>query len=409
MKKTIIRMTLLLLIVTIVSSLVGCDSLIKPTYSVKFDINGGTLVSGELEQSVKKGEDAVPPEVVNGNLELEWSGNYTNIQGNTTITASWSKKEMDRSELAEYVQERTITVNVECKGNSTSTGSGFFIDSDGTFVTNYHVIDQGNKITVDTSNWGSFDVQYVVDFSPAYDIAVLKIDKEDCPYLEFAEDDARVGEDVFAVGSALGVLTGTFTAGTVSNASRMIGVIDCIQTDASISKGNSGGPLVNAYGEVVGINTYSYMIGDSLNFAIKPSVLDHLDMDKNYTISQFKEWYDIESARSYSPYDEDGDYYWSLINTYQAVTGVSCQYSIDDNSEVIKGYKDCCMCYVYNYTSADYEKYVDYLKSWGFEYDDCDIDEDYIDYSYVNELEGYRWDLVVFSEDDTIWVLPTYD
>ena len=161
------------------------------------------------------------------------------------------KQPMDTADLAEYVQERTVTVNVEKLTGSKGTGSGFFIDSEGTIVTNFHVIDLAQAITVEMDNGASYPVTEIVDFSNLYDLAILKIDVTDHPYLELAEKDARTGEQVYAVGSALGTLTGTFTGGMVSSTKRTYGEIDCIQMDAAISPGNSGGPLVNVYGEVV--------------------------------------------------------------------------------------------------------------------------------------------------------------
>ena len=109
------------------------------------------------------------------------------------------------------------------------------------------------------------------------------------------------------MGSALGTLTGTFTGGMVSSVSRTIGLIDCIQMDSAISSGNSGGPLVNEYGEVVGINAFSYINGENLNLAIKVATLDKLARDKNYTLNDYKEWYITEASRSFSPMDDSGN------------------------------------------------------------------------------------------------------
>lgn len=167
---------------------------------------------------------------------------------------SQPKGEMSNEEIAEYVQQRTVTVTVTDIVGGVGRGSGFFIDAHGTIVTNYHVIDKGTAMTVQTMDGAIYDVERVVDFSPLYDLAILKINLENTSFLEFAPDEAKTGQTVYAVGSALGDLTGTFTAGTVSSTSRMLGKIDCLQMDAAISPGNSGGPLVNSRGEIVGIN-----------------------------------------------------------------------------------------------------------------------------------------------------------
>ncbi len=325
------------------------------------------------------------------------------------------KKPMDTADLAEYVQERTVTVNVEKLTGSKGTGSGFFIDSEGTIVTNFHVIDLAQAISVEMDNGASYPVTEIVDFSNLYDLAILKIDVKDHPYLELAEKDARTGEQVYAVGSALGTLTGTFTGGMVSSTKRTYGEIDCIQMDAAISPGNSGGPLVNVYGEVVGINTASYTRGENLNLAIKVSELDRLAKDKNWSVKEFKEWYEQESSRSWSPTYKKSDgstgYLYSLVNNYQTVTGAKCLQSCDNGEEgkKVDGYRDMFDYYVYAYSTAEYDKYVEYLKSIGFEYEDSETKDNWTgtSYYYYNEKDEIMIDLYVLKDFSQIWIWPT--
>ena len=325
------------------------------------------------------------------------------------------KKPMDTADLAEYVQERTVTVNVEKITGSKSSGSGFFIDSEGTIVTNFHVIDLAQAISVEMDNGASYPVTEIVDFSNLYDLAILKIDVKDHPYLELAEKDARTGEQVYAVGSALGTLTGSFTGGYVSSPDRKYGVIDCIQMDAAISPGNSGGPLVNVYGEVVGINTASYTSGENLNLAIKVSELDRLAKDKNWSVKEFKEWYEQESSRSWSPTYKKSDgstgYLYSLVNNYQTVTGAKCLQSCDNGEEgkKVDGYRDMFDYYIYEYNTSEYDKYVEYLKSIGFEYEDSETKDNWTgtSYYYYNEKDEIMIDLYVLKDFSQIWIWPT--
>ena len=325
------------------------------------------------------------------------------------------KKPMDTADLAEYVQERTVTVNVEKITGSKSSGSGFFIDSEGTIVTNFHVIDLAKSISVEMDNGASYPVSAIVDFSNLYDLAILKIDVKDHPYLELAEKDARTGEQVYAVGSALGTLTGSFTGGMVSSTKRTYGEIDCIQMDAAISPGNSGGPLVNVYGEVVGINTASYTSGENLNLAIKVSELDRLAKDKNWSVKEFKEWYEQESSRSWSPTYKKSDgstgYLYSLVNNYQTVTGAKCLQSCDNGEEgkKVDGYRDMFDYYIYEYNTSEYDKYVEYLKSIGFEYEDSETKDNWTgtSYYYYNEKDEIMIDLYVLKDFSQIWIWPT--
>lgn len=139
-----------------------------------------------------------------------------------------------------------------------SAGSGFIIAQDGLIVTNNHVIADAQSVTVTLADGSKHDAQ-VVGADQLTDLALLQINVDDAlPVVEFgSSDELRVGEEVIAMGSPFG-LSGTVTSGIVSATSRNINAgpfDDFIQTDAAINRGNSGGPLFNADGNVVGVNT----------------------------------------------------------------------------------------------------------------------------------------------------------
>ena len=137
-------------------------------------------------------------------------------------------------------------------------GSGFFVSPDGYLVTNNHVVRDAQKITVRTADDRTFPAR-VIGRDPATDLAVLKVDGHDFPYVNF-EDRARprVGDWVVAVGNPFG-LSGTATAGIVSSLKRPnisgSSYVDYMQIDAPINRGNSGGPTFDVYGRVVGVNS----------------------------------------------------------------------------------------------------------------------------------------------------------
>ena len=142
-----------------------------------------------------------------------------------------------------------------------STGSGVIISSDGYIVTNHHVIEDGNTLEVTLFDKRTFEAK-VIGKDPSTDLALIKINKEDLPYLEFGNSDStRIGEWVLAVGNPFN-LTSTVTAGIISAKGRNINILEgnykiesFIQTDAAVNPGNSGGALVNTKGDLVGINT----------------------------------------------------------------------------------------------------------------------------------------------------------
>lgn len=139
-----------------------------------------------------------------------------------------------------------------------SLGSGFIVSPDGLVVTNNHVIADADKVTVVLHNDIKLEAK-ILGRDPQTDLALLKVKhNKDLPYLKWGNSDTlRVGDWVLAIGNPFG-LGGTVTAGIVSARARMIGAgkyDNFIQTDASINRGNSGGPMFNLEGEVVGINT----------------------------------------------------------------------------------------------------------------------------------------------------------
>ncbi len=162
-----------------------------------------------------------------------------------------------------------------------ASGSGFIYSEDGYIVTNYHVIDDSNSITVTTYDNKSYPAK-IVGCDEDNDIAVLKIDAEGLQPVVLGDSDAlRIGDTVLAIGNPLGELTFSLTMGIVSAMGREVtfssgSTMALIQTDAAINSGNSGGALFNMYGEVVGITNAKYSSSnlssaasvDNIGFAI---------------------------------------------------------------------------------------------------------------------------------------------
>src|ERR1700733_14526273 len=137
----------------------------------------------------------------------------------------------------------------------TGQGSGFFITGDGYAVTNNHVVQNADKVQVTTDDGKTFTAK-VIGTDTRTDLALIKIDGTDFPYVKLAEHTPRVGDWVLAVGNPFG-LGGTVTAGIVSARGRDIGAgpyDDFIQIDAPVNKGNSGGPTFDVEGNVIGVN-----------------------------------------------------------------------------------------------------------------------------------------------------------
>ena len=200
---------------------------------------------------------------------------------------------VDTSELmtpAEvYAQNVNSTVGIRTSITSTNfwgyqttsaaSGSGFIISSDGYILTNFHVIESSNSVTVTTYDGTEYDAE-IIGYDQSMDIAVLKIDaKELVPVVLGRSETLNVGDDVIAIGNPLGELTFSLTRGVVSALNRQVTLsgnvtMELIQTDCAINSGNSGGALFNMYGEVVGITNAKYSSSssgasiDNIGFAI---------------------------------------------------------------------------------------------------------------------------------------------
>ena len=173
-------------------------------------------------------------------------------------------------------------------------GSGVIISSDGYIVTNNHVVNGVDEITVSLDDNTEYSAR-IIGTDETTDLALIKIDGDNLPAITIANsDDLKVGEWVLAVGNPLG-LNNTVTAGIVSAKARQVGangVESFIQTDAAINKGNSGGALVNTNGELVGINAMLYSETGSYvgyGFAIPTTIM-------NKVVEDLKEYGTVQRA-----------------------------------------------------------------------------------------------------------------
>jgi putative serine protease PepD len=178
--------------------------------------------------------------------------------------------------IAARVSSSVVSIDAQTSGGG-DTGSGFFIQSDGTILTNNHVVEgavtSGGSITVNLTNGKSYPAT-VIGRDSSYDLAVIKIDITDAPALQLGDSEKiQVGDPVIAIGSPLG-LAGTVTSGIISAKNRAVtsgggngesSFINALQTDAAINPGNSGGPLVDINGAVIGVNSAIASLGSSFS------------------------------------------------------------------------------------------------------------------------------------------------
>jgi len=188
------------------------------------------------------------------------------IGKNNSSSSTTPRETLTPSQIYVQTVDSVVSILTDISG-----GSGFIISNNGYVVSNYHVIEGASKLQVVTYDGQVYDAE-LIGYDMTNDVSLMKIDAEDLHSVRFgSSEDLVVGDQVVAVGNALGELEATLTVGYISGKDRIVSTdgsaINMLQTDAAINSGNSGGPLFNMNGEVIGITTAKYT-GESAAGAI---------------------------------------------------------------------------------------------------------------------------------------------
>ena len=285
-------------------------------------------------------------------------------------TESYSLPQYSATELysqsVKYVGE-IVTYNK--KGEESSLATGFVISSDGKIVTNYHVIEgaYSAKISIDGK---TYNIASVLAYDADIDLAVLKINANNLTAAKVCKNTVQAGETVYAIGSSRG-MTNTYSQGIITYANRIVDGVSHIQHDASITHGNSGGPLINVYGEVIGINTWGISDSQNLNFAVFASELDNLVYGAPMTLAQF---------------------YKKTLNPYETLL-----------NWVLENYNDTGDSYIeYRYQESG-ERYSLYSLTYFY-----DSDRLALQYYYLFSNNDTRYVSITLSEASSCWYFASY-
>ncbi len=234
-------------------------------------VGGAMGFGGSALQNHLAAKDADTEEAQQASVVYEGSRETSVIN----IAQIDTSKEMTPAEV--YAQNVNSTVGIRTsittnywgyQTQAAAAGSGFILSADGYILTNYHVVEDSNSITVSLYDGTEYDAT-LVGCDESNDIAVLKIDAEGLtPVVLGDSDNLNVGDQVVAIGNPLGELTFSLTTGVVSALNREVTLssnvtMNLIQTDCAINSGNSGGALFNLYGEVIGITNAKYSSSSS--------------------------------------------------------------------------------------------------------------------------------------------------
>lgn len=268
-------------------------------------------------------------------------------------------------------------------GNAIASGSGFFIDTDGTAVTNYHVIEGTSSAYITTTNGKVYPVENILKYDEELDLAVITIGKTDTqgdtitnfPFLEMANsNNIKAGQVVYAIGSPKG-LQNTISNGIISNTKQILGEHTYIQTTAAISRGSSGGALLNEYGEVIGVTSAGIETGENLGFVIPINAVNSIN--KNTVAISYNDFatlseslqlnvssteISIEFGKSDTIYVYAGgtsNSDWSIYYEVANDSIVSCEWG-----EWLDEFPDICPLYIYADTVGEtYVKIYSDMKS----------------------------------------------
>lgn len=272
-------------------------SLSKKTKIVSLAVAGVAIIGTGVGVGIGVAANNAPPEHAHSFTET--------IESDATCQSNGSKTYTCKSCQYSYTEEFSLPVfsaNEIYEGNKNAIGeivtydrhseelaigTGFAYSSDGKILTNYHVIDKAASAKI-TINGMTYVVQSILAYDKDIDLAVLKINAADLPETKICTKEHPVGSEVYAIGSSKG-LTGTFSSGIITYADREIDGVRYIQHNAAISGGNSGGPLFNRYGEIIGVNTMTVVDSQNLNFAVSVKELSNLVYETPLSFSEFYE------------------------------------------------------------------------------------------------------------------------
>lgn len=393
MKKKVMLGTVLLAFCLLLTSCVSAPYIGENGNWWQGDEDLGIAAQGPQGVQGVQGEQGIQGEVgPQGKSTYEM---YCEVYGYTGTEEEWVAeihRDLSRMEPTEiYELAKTAVVTVETfdgDGDDIGSGTGFFIDDKGTVVTAYHIIDGAQEIKVRMLEDATYPVSKVVAFDKDRDLAILKINvTKRTAYLELEKESLTAGEAVYSFGSSLGILDGSFSSGVVASNLRETVInektdetFEEIQYTAPVSNGNSGSPLINAYGRVVGVVTWGYTIGSSLNFGTYIKELDHLNRAYERSVKAFfldTQYYQDKMYEMILEERENNDATTRAnhILSGQTMTGETMLEAIDIFEFVIHEESDFNMAYYadsYNlYYPALYDAKLEYIDlTWEDVYDD---------------------------------------
>ena len=219
------------------------------------------------------------------NLYKEETQETTQRITQEVTTEAIENRKLSAVEIYDSISASVVTITAETP-QSINSGTGFFY-SHNIIITNYHVIEGCSSASVTLPDGRMYKVINVVGYDQSKDIALIQINCIDGKPIPIRNEKIKTGEKVYAIGNSLGFLEGSLSEGIISSAQREINGKMYIQTTASVTHGNSGGPLLDEYGKVVGIVSAGFGEGLDLNLAIPVDEIKTISTSNPLTLYEF--------------------------------------------------------------------------------------------------------------------------
>lgn len=298
-----------------------------------------TVSYAALSANLKKSEQTLAEKLIEQAVfdASVYGANYDGTK--ITVRENSAKTMLSAEDVYSDCSPAVFYIEIQdANGKAQASGSGFFCSESGIAVTNYHVIQGAAKAVITLPGSGAkYDVTGIYDADVSEDWAMLKIDGEGFATIECCALPVKGGSNVYAIGSPEG-LQNTVSAGLVSNSRRVLYGDTYIQTTAAISHGSSGGVLLNAYGEVIGITSNSIFEGQNLNFARPISVIADAKISEVTPLAEYnwnKVEYTYETTEVTVKEGETATYNCSY--EYYTLSGESPSFSVDSSDYKIAG------------------------------------------------------------------------
>lgn len=259
----------------------------KDKESLMVEVVNPAIIDAKISDYVgdKATINLTPKKIGSTTLILKRSNSVEELRVKITVA---QKNELTAVDIYKKLSPAMVEIQVKTADGDEGIGSGFFIDKN-KILTNYHVIEGAVSIVAITYDGVEYPARYLYDYDEEFDLCIIGVDANH-KAVEISYAPVITGERIFTIGSPYG-LTGTFSTGLISKAYRQLDTdIIYTQISASISRGNSGGPLINRFGEVIGVNTLTRSEGQNLNFAVPITYLMDLSTSSQSHIS---EYYDL--------------------------------------------------------------------------------------------------------------------